>query len=161
MDQSSGNQLIKIKLPICIVFLIPLWIFAENIGGFSGSELRYGSNAREFALAGALVAESNPGFRQFSNPALLAQIESSEIGFSFFRMSLDRSIQTFSYSRRLPPKAGVGLSLYHTGIDNIIGRNMIGEVTETFSSSDIMGMLTFAVQFTEKLSINEICRLFK
>ena len=133
--------------------MIPLWISAENLGGFSGSELRYGSNAREFALAGALVAESNPGFRQFSNPALLARIESSEAGISFFRMSLDRSIQTLTYSRHLPPKAGVGLSLYRTGIDNITGRNTIGEVTETFSSSDIMGMLTFAVQFTDKLSI--------
>ena len=154
MDQSGGNQLRRIhfSLGICVL-LIPFFSPAENLGGFSGSETRYGSNAREYALAGALVAETNIGFRQFSNPAQLAWIEKSEVGFSFFSMSLDRSIQTVTYSRHLPPKAGIGLSLYRSGVKNIIGRNTNREITETFSSSDILGMLTFGVQFSEKLSL--------
>ena len=61
----------------------------EIVGGYAGSELRYGTNAREISLGGALVALSNSGFRQFSNPALVSSVQSSEIGISLFSMSLD------------------------------------------------------------------------
>ena len=141
-----------IVLCVTVLFVSNI-LFAENLGGFSNSEFRYGSNAREFALAGALVAESNLGFRQFSNPALLALIEAPEVGLSLFNMSLDRSIQTFTYSRHLPPKAGAGISIYRIGVDNIIGRNTIGETTGLYNNSDIMGILTFGVQFNKKLAI--------
>ena len=46
-------------------------LFADYGGGYAGSGFRYGSNAREFSLAGALVADKTPGFYAFSNPALL------------------------------------------------------------------------------------------
>ena len=36
-------------------------------------------------------------------------------------MSLDRSVQTLSISRPLPPSAGVSLSFFRSGTDNIVG----------------------------------------
>ena len=98
-------------------------VFADYGGGYAGSGFRYGSNAREFALAGALIADRTPGFYPFSNPALLQFSKSNHIGLSINPMSLDRSIQSFSFSRRLPPKAGVGLAVLRAGTDNIEGRN--------------------------------------
>ena len=81
-------------------------VFADYGGGYAGSGFRYGSNARGFSLAGALIADKTPGFYAFSNPALLRLSRDNHIGISFQTMSLDRSIQSFSYARRLPPNAG-------------------------------------------------------
>ena len=140
---------------IIIIFLLlnSVKLNAGMVGGYAGSELRYGSNAREFSLGGALIALSNPGFRQFSNPALISSVKKSEIGLSLFSMSLDRSIQSFAYNQHLPPKAGLGIAIFRSGTSNIEGRNTIGEITETFTYSDFMGILSFGVQFTEKISL--------
>ncbi|MAV59126.1 MAG: hypothetical protein CMG07_04145 [Candidatus Marinimicrobia bacterium] len=145
-------------------FVILIFLIASNIsllksdiiGGYSGSETRYGSNAREFALGGALIASQNSGFSQFSNPALIADVKEREIGISFFSMSLDRFIQTYVYNMHLPPKAGLGIAIYRSGTKNIIGRDQIGDLTQNFSNSKIYGIITFAINFTEnfKLGLN-------
>ena len=143
-----------LKIMLILIFLVNSQILnAEIVGGYSGSELRYGSNAREFSMGGALVALTNPGFRQFSNPALISMVSKNEIGISLFSMSLDRTIQSFVYSQHLPPKAGLGLAIFKSGTQNIIGRNTIGEVTENFSVSEFLGILSFGVQFSTKTSL--------
>ena len=43
-------------------------LFGDYGGGYAGSAFRYGSNAREFSLAGAVIADKTPGFYSFSNP---------------------------------------------------------------------------------------------
>ena len=55
---------------LCILLFMNI-VFADYGRGYAGSGFRYGSNAREFSLAGALIADKTPGFYAFSNPALL------------------------------------------------------------------------------------------
>ena len=158
MDQVNGNRLMYKNIVIFILFVasnISL-LKSDIIGGYSGSETRYGSNAREFALGGALIAAQNSGFSQFSNPALIANVKEREIGISFFSMSLDRFIQTYVYNMHLPPKAGLGIAIFRSGTKNIIGRDQIGDLTRNFSNSKIYGIITFAINFTEnfKLGLN-------
>ena len=112
-------------------------VYADYGGGYAGSGFRYGSNAREFSLAGALIADKTPGFYAFSNPALLQFSKSNHIGLSINSMSLDRSVQSFSFARRLPPTAGVGVAILRAGTDNIQGRNFENQITETFSVYDL------------------------
>jgi hypothetical protein len=128
-------------------------VFADYGGGYAGSGFRYGSNAREFSLGGALVADKTPGFYVFSNPALLQFSRYNHIGFSFQKMSLDRSIQSFSFSRRLPPNAGVGLAILRAGTDNIMGRDEMNLETEQFSSREIEGIMSFGVAFGSKVAL--------
>ena len=128
-------------------------VFADYGGGYAGSGFRYGSNAREFSLGGALVADKTPGFYAFSNPALLQFSRYNHIGFSFQKMSLDRSIQSFSYARHLPPNAGVGLAILQSRTDNIQGRNEMNMETEQFSSREIEGIMSFGVAFGSKLAL--------
>jgi len=128
-------------------------VFADYGGGYAGSGFRYGANAREFSLAGALIADKTPGFYAFSNPALLRLSRDNHIGISFQTMSLDRSIQSFSYARRLPPNAGVGLAILRSGTDNIMGRDGMNNETESFSSSEIEGIISFGVGFGSKFAL--------
>ena len=133
------------KKIICILYIG--FLFADYGGGYVGSGYRYGSNAREFSLAGAVVADKTPGFYAFSNPALLKFAKNNHIGISIQKMSLDRSIQCFSFSRRLPPNAGVGFSILRSGTDNIMGKDFMNNETESFSSSEIEGIISFGVAF--------------
>ena len=128
-------------------------VFADYGGGYAGSGFRYGSNAREFSLAGALIADKTPGFYAFSNPALLQFTRSNQVGVSFQNMSLDRSIKSFSFAKRLPPNAGVGLALLQSGTDNIQGKNSMNQDTELFSSSEIEGIISFGVGLGSKFAL--------
>jgi hypothetical protein len=129
------------------------FVIAGYGGGYAGSGFRYGSNAREFSLAGALIADKTPGFYAFSNPALLQFTRSNQVGVSFQNMSLDRSIKSFSFAKRLPPNAGVGLALLQSGTDNIQGKNSMNQDTELFSSSEIEGIISFGVGLGSKFAL--------
>jgi len=128
-------------------------VSADYGGGYAGSGFRYGSNAREFSLAGALVADKIPGFYAFSNPSLLHLSRDNHIGISYQKMSLDRSIQSVSFTRRLPPNAGVGLSYLRAGTDNIMGRDRMNNKTISFSSSEIEWIISFGVAFGSKFAL--------
>ena len=137
-------------------FLIIIFVnivIADYGGGYAGSGFRYGSNAREFSLAGALVADKTPGFYAFSNPALLQFARHNQIGVSFQKMYLDRSIQSFSFAKRLPPNAGVGLAILRAGTNNIMGRDRNNSETEEFSYREIEGIISFGVAFGSKFAI--------
>ena len=76
-------------------------LFGDYGGGYAGSAFRYGSNAREFSLAGAVIADKTPGFYSFSNPALLHFSHSEQFGMSYQSLSLDRYVRSFSYIKRV------------------------------------------------------------
>ena len=128
-------------------------VFADYGAGYAGSSFRYGSNARAFSLAGAIVADKTPGFYAFSNPALLQFSKYNHLGISFQKMSLDRSIESFSYARRLPPNAGLGLAILQSGTNKIQGRNEMNFETEQFSNREIEGIISFGVAIGSKLAL--------
>ena len=81
------------------IFVVSLSFLFSTSGGYAGASYQYGSNARAIALSNSLVSNHNKGYNPFTNPALLGRESSKlEYGFSYFPMSLDRSIQTFSIS---------------------------------------------------------------
>ena len=94
-----------------LLIFIFSFIFSDYFGGYAGSNFRYSSNARDMSLGGTLISEYNNGFNSFSNPALLSQAKKLEIGVSYFPMSLDRHIQTFSISRSLSSRNFLNFSL--------------------------------------------------
>ena len=135
-----------------ILILIIGFVFADYGGGYAGSGFRYGSNAREFSLGGALVADKTPGFYAFSNPALLQFARSSQFGLSYQAMSLDRSIQSFNFVKDLPPSAGLGLAIIRASTDNILGRDAMNKITETFSVQEMQGIIYFGVTFSHRFA---------
>ena len=129
-----------------ILILFNFCLFANYYGGSPGSSFNYGTNAREISLSNSIVSSYNKGFVAFNNPALLPKINNNEYGFSYFLMSLDRSIQSISISRPLPPSAGVSLSFYRVGTNNIIETNSsFGSEIGTLNYSQGFGMLSFGI----------------
>ncbi len=135
-----------------LILLVGL-LFADYGGGYAGSSFRYGSNAREFSLSGALVADKTSGFYAFSNPALLKYVRSNQLDLSYQAMSLGRSIQSMCFLKPLPPSAGVGISIFRSSTGNIMGKNSMNENTQIFSSQDILGIISFGVSFSTKIGL--------
>ena len=129
-----------------IIILFNYFLLGDYSGGFPGSNFHYGSNAREIALSNSTLSTYSTGFNSFINPALLPNIDNNEYGFSYFIMSLDRSIQALSISRPLPPSAGVSLSFFKSGTDNIMKTSLdFGDVIGNISHSEGFGMLSFGI----------------
>jgi hypothetical protein len=127
-------------------------VFADYGGGYAGSGFRYSHSARDFALSGAIIADPTPGSYAFSNPALFKFTKSNHIGISIQNLSLNRSIETFSFARYLPPKAGIGVSFLRSGTKKIQGRNSINELDSEFSASESTGIISFGVGIGRKLA---------
>ena len=127
----------------------------------AGSPFRLGTNAREISLSNSLAASYNSGFNAFSNPALLNKVQNKEYGFSVFSLSLDRSIQAFSFSMPLPPTATIGLSMFRASAKNIQGYDALGNSTESeYSSYEGYAMASFAIRIN-KLFVGVNFKLFK
>tara|TARA_Y100000590_G_C15573422_1_gene959494 strand:- start:113 stop:1048 length:936 start_codon:yes stop_codon:yes gene_type:complete len=141
-----------------LLFVIILFV-GMLCASYPGSAFNYGTNAREISLSKSMVSVYNSGFNAFNNPANLSQVQNNEYGFSYFMMSLDRSIQSFSISRALPPTAGVGLSFFRAGTDNIISTNSFGSENGSLSSYEGYGMLSFGISFG-KLSLGYNIKTF-
>ena len=150
MDEISGGELMKYFIFALFSFCV---LSADYGGGYAGSEFRYASNARDMALAGANVANGSEGYFQFSNPAQLPQLKSLGISSSFMSLPLDRSIQTLSISKPLPPFAGIALSIYRSATSDINGRDLMNQFTENLNVSNYMGMLSFGVAPTKKVAL--------
>ena len=129
-----------------IFILLQCILLGNYSGGSPGSSFKYGTNAREIALSQSTISTYNPGFNAFNNPAFLPNTSNNEYGFSYFSMSLDRSIQSFSISRPLPPSAGVSISVFRSGTDNIISTSSdFGTSLGNISQSEGFGMLSFGI----------------
>ena len=142
----------------CGAILISI-TFSETIGGYAGSSFRYGTNAREIALGNALISSSNNGFNALINPALLSEIKNNEYGFSYFSLSLDRSVQVLSLSNTLPPNAGMSLSYVKAGTDDIILKDNDNNSIGTYNHSESYGAISFGTKFN-RLSIGLSLKAF-
>ena len=108
-----------------LILLVTSLVFSDYLGGYSGSGFRYSANARDMSLGGSLMSEYNQGFNSFSNPALLSKVRNLEVGMSYFPMSLDRFVQTFSVSRSLSSLGGASLSVFNSGVSSIQGKDTV------------------------------------
>ena len=133
--------------------VITAWLRPDYGGGYAGSGLRSGSNAREVSLGGALSADKTQGFSAFSNPALMPSLTTSQFGVSYQALSLDRYVSNIHISMKLPPKAGMGIALRQWGTENIQGRDAMNIKTEIYSAKETEGILSFGVAPTRKVSI--------
>mgnify|MGYP001233017685 CR=1 FL=1 len=133
-------------------FLI-LFCFIGCLFAESGSSFRYGVNAKSISMGGTSASVYNYGFNGLINPAFLTKIDKPEFGISFFKMSLDRSIQAFSYSRNLPPSAGIALSFFKSGIDQIIVTDINNNFIEKTDQWEGYGAMSFGFKFMKRSSL--------
>jgi len=150
-----------------IIILLILFSISELIcqDSMAGSVYKFGSNAREIGLSNTLVSNYNKGNNTFTNPGLLGLVSNMEYGFSYFSMSLDRSIQSFSATIPMPgEKVALGISFFKAGTKQIPLNQSQPDDYKTFGYYSVWegyGMLTFGAQITNKLSGGLNLKMFR
>ena len=125
------------------IFILFLAFLNANPG--PGSSYHYGYSARSVALSSSVVADKYHVFQSFSNPALLNQSEGTYYGFSYFRLSLDRSLQSYYFSKKLAGNAGLALAMLRAGSGDFIGKDSFNNPTKELSAADYYGLLSFGL----------------
>jgi len=122
-------------------------------GGYAGAYTRMGVDARSSALAGALVADINPGYLALTNAASTVYVDKREMGLSYQALALGRSIESISLAMHLPPAAAASVSYLRVADHDIQGRDRYGQRTEKLAYSEQMIVLTFAAYLTKRFSV--------
>tara|TARA_B100000212_G_scaffold87589_2_gene63950 strand:- start:644 stop:1567 length:924 start_codon:yes stop_codon:yes gene_type:complete len=120
-------------------------IFLSFIFSIPGSSYQYGHSARSVSLSSSLVADNYSSFNSFINPASLNQTNGQIYGLSYFMMSLDRSLQTFYYSQKLPGNAGLSAAILRSSSGEFMGRDSFNNPTNELSNTEYYGLLSFGV----------------
>ncbi len=139
MDKTNSD---KLKNIISILFISIIFSFGGNNPWVI---FNVPSNANDLSLSGSNISRGTVGFYQFANPALLSMTKKMDFGVCYNRMSLDRSTQVISFNLKLPPNAGIGLSVMRSGTSNIQGKDIFNNDTNILENHDILGMISFGV----------------
>jgi len=146
LDKTNNH---KLKNLISILFISSIFSFGGNNPWVI---FNVPSNANDLSLSGSNISRGTIGFYQFANPALLSMTKKMDFGVCYNRMSLDRSTQVISFNLKLPPNAGVGLSVMRSGTSNIHGKDIFNNDTNILENYDILGMISFGVSISEYIS---------
>lgn len=105
-------------------------------GGHAGAFLRLGMGVRPLSMGGAFTAVANDVTATYWNPSGLAQIENIELFGMYSIMSLNRKYNCIAFSFPAGRIGAIGFNYINLGIDNIIGRDQYGQVTNELSNSE-------------------------
>lgn len=137
-----------------LIFLLALNtpILAQN-SGEAGSFSRIGFGPRGMAMGNALISVLGEGTYSYYNPALAAHAPvGNQIDFGTAAMNFDRSFNTANITFRLPPSAGITLSIMNANVNNIDGRSIDGYDTGTLNTHEYQIATTLGLNLTEQLS---------
>jgi hypothetical protein len=168
----------KILLTLVISFLIiPLHLaqpkFVE-INSKPGSFSRMGFGARGIGMGNAMSAVTGGNLVSYYNPALAPFQENNSLQTGYTFLSLDRSLNFFSFTRKfdfysskdtLPYRqprgtAGVSAGIINSGVSGIDGRDNSGLQTGELSTSENQFFLSVSNRFSRKLSIGVAVKFY-
>jgi hypothetical protein len=122
------------------------------LGGSAGVPLRAGFAARGIGMGNALSAVSSGEINGYYNPALVPfqTMRTAQVAFGI--LSLDRRLNFAGYGQQLKPTAGIFFGIINAGVSNIDGRDVDGQPTQTYSTSENSFFLSFGTRVSEQLS---------
>lgn len=133
------------------IFLVSLIIltasfsecFADNsVGTRAAQFLKIGAGARAMGMGSAFVGLANDATAIYWNPAGLAYLDKAQFSFTHLWWLQDISYEYFAHAQ--PTKYGnFGWSLGYLHMDPIQGRDIEGEETSEFRSSDMVFTLSY------------------
>lgn len=135
-----------------------------------GAFSRMGFGPRGIGMGNAFSAVTDGNLSTYYNPALSAFQEGNSFLASYTFLSLDRSLNFLSFTRKFDfgsktnssrkASAGVSAGLINSGVSNIDGRDYSGNPTGELSTSENMFFVGFSNRFSEKLAIGITAKFF-
>ncbi|MBI2619742.1 MAG: hypothetical protein HYW57_06640 [Ignavibacteriales bacterium] len=115
--------------------------------------MRMGFGAEGIGFGNALTATPTNTITGYYNPAMTPFQPQPTVVASVGFLSLDRNLNFLSFTRPLPPSAGMSFGLINSGVSNIDGRDSDGRHTQTLSTSENVFFLSFGLKVDPKVAI--------
>jgi len=131
----------------------------SKIASMPGAFSRMGFGARGIGMGNALSAVTEGNLVSYYNPALSTFQEGNSFQTSYTFLSLDRSLNFLSFTRRfdlggkIERSAGISAGIINSGVSKIDGRDNQGLQTGELSTSENQFFLSFAKRFSAKFSV--------
>lgn len=104
-------------------------------------------------MGNAMTAVSGEGIYAAYNPALAADVTSAQLNLGTAVMGFGRSLNQVNASFRMPPNAGISISLANANVSGIDGRTSSGYHTSKLSTHDYQLITSFAIKPGSKLQL--------
>jgi len=132
---------------------------AQNAGS-AGAFARMGFGARGMSMGNALTAVTTGDISTYYNPALSCFSGRRTAAASVSILSLDRYLNSLSYTQSIQPTAGISAGLINAGVRKIDGRNSDGIHTGDYSTFENQFYLAFSNQVHENVSLGVAVKLY-
>jgi hypothetical protein len=145
----------RISLVLLILFSVQTQAGSDGtsyLGGLAGAPFRLGFAARGIGMGNALTAVPFGNVNSYYNPALLPYQSLPTVLLSYGSLTLDRRLNFLSYTQHLNPDAGLSVGLINAGVGNIDGRDIDGQPTQTYSTSENQFFFSFGLMPDKKFS---------
>lgn len=134
-------------------------LYGQSLGGKAGAALRFGFGAHSLGMGNAVAAVVHENVIAYENPALVPYQPNRSIIASAGFLSLDRSLNSLSYTQSLKPAAGLALGVVNAGVSEIQGRDRDGEPTSVYSTSENVFFLSFGLKVARELSVGVTAKI--
>ncbi len=131
----------------------------SKIAAMPGAFSRMGFGARGIGMGNALTAVTEGNLVSYYNPALSVFQEGNSFQTSYTFLSLDRSLNFLSFTRRFDVggkkerAAGVSAGIINSGVSKIDGRDNQGLQTGELSTSENQFFIAFGKRINENLAV--------
>lgn len=138
---------------IVLLFVMP-FISMGQPSGYAGSFSRVGFGPRGISMGNAITATPTEGVYAYYNPALAAFSEKgSQIDLSTALMSFDRTLNSLNATFRLPPSAGLNISLLNANVRDIDGRKSSGYYTSELKTGEYQLLTSFGITINSIIAL--------
>lgn len=124
-----------------------------QLSGLPGAFARLGFGARGMGMGNAMTAMREGEITGFYNPAVTPFLPGKVVAASYGLLSLDRSLNTLSYSQPVHPSAGFSVGIINAGVRKIDGRDADGFQTEEYFTSENQFSFSFADKVSRYVSL--------
>ncbi len=131
-----------------------------QLAGTSGAFARLGFGARGMGMGNALTAVIDGDVTSFYNPAVTPFLTDRVAAVSYGLLSLDRSLNTLSYSQAIKPTAGFSVGIINSGVSNIDGRDADGFQTGALFTSENQFSFSFANRMSKVISLGIALKIY-
>jgi hypothetical protein len=111
-------------------------------------------------MGNALTAVVDGDVTSFYNPAVTPFLTDRVAAVSYGLLSLDRSLNTLSYSQAIKPTAGFSVGILNAGVSKIDGRDADGFQTGDLFTSENQFSFSFANRMSKVISLGIALKIY-
>jgi len=150
----------RIIFPVLIFVTFVAMPVNAQLAGTPGAFARLGFGARGMGMGNALTAVIDGDVTSFYNPAVTPFLTDRVAAVSYGLLSLDRALNTLSYSQAIKPTAGFSVGIINSGVSNIDGRDADGFQTGNLFTSENQFSFSFANRMSKVISLGIALKIY-